>query len=370
MDRGSAAAGGVLIHLDIHVDEEKPRLGILELLKTLRPQWKTEDIQMKVFTEGITNCLTGCYVGSLQEACVLVRVYGRNTELYVDRQREVEMFQLLHAHHCGPLIYCSFHNGICYEFVRGEVLDDRLLRQPSIFRLIAAEMGRIHSIKPPAPGPAEAVLWARMAKLLTLVGNNVQDGPDTHSPQNVPGLPSHKVLSDEMETLKKHLSDTLSPVVLSHNDLLTKNIVYNLPEGTVKFIDYEYADYNYQAFDIGNHFNEFAGVSDMDFSRYPSRGLQREWLRAYLESYRRASGRPSPPTETEVTALYIQVCKFSLIRHRPTTLLLPEEGCLLQVDRGLESNVNNFNCQRVYSIMLNLFIHQPNHGHSRYTINK
>lgn len=29
--------------------------------------------------------------------------------------------------------------------------------------------------------------------------------------------------------------------------------------GTVKFIDYEYADYNYQAFDIGNHFNEFAG---------------------------------------------------------------------------------------------------------------
>jgi hypothetical protein len=41
-------------------------------------------------------------------------------------------------------------------------------------------MGRIHSIKPPAPGPAEAVLWARMAKLLTLVGNNVQDGPDTH----------------------------------------------------------------------------------------------------------------------------------------------------------------------------------------------
>jgi len=32
-----------------------------------------------------------------------------------------------------------------------------------------------------------------------------------------------------------------------------------LHQGMVKFIDYEYADYNYQAFDIGNHFNEFAG---------------------------------------------------------------------------------------------------------------
>lgn len=29
--------------------------------------------------------------------------------------------------------------------------------------------------------------------------------------------------------------------------------------GHVHFIDYEYAGYNYQAFDIGNHFNEFAG---------------------------------------------------------------------------------------------------------------
>lgn len=29
--------------------------------------------------------------------------------------------------------------------------------------------------------------------------------------------------------------------------------------GHVRFIDYEYTGYNYQAFDIGNHFNEFAG---------------------------------------------------------------------------------------------------------------
>lgn len=32
--------------------------------------------------------------------------------------------------------------------------------------------------------------------------------------------------------------------------------------GTVKFIDYEYADFNYQAYDIGNHFNEFAGTTN------------------------------------------------------------------------------------------------------------
>lgn len=30
--------------------------------------------------------------------------------------------------------------------------------------------------------------------------------------------------------------------------------------GHVRFIDYEYSSYNYLAFDIGNHFNEFAGL--------------------------------------------------------------------------------------------------------------
>lgn len=92
-------------------------------------------VWFQTFTEGITNQLIGCYVSSLQDpGCVLVRLYGRMTELYVNREREVEIFQVFHAHGCGPQIYCSFQNGICYEFVRGTVLDDKLLQQPSIYR--------------------------------------------------------------------------------------------------------------------------------------------------------------------------------------------------------------------------------------------
>ncbi len=40
---------------------------------------------------------------------------------------------------------------------------------------------------------------------------------------------------------------------------LNKLLFVSPPAGNIKFIDYEYAGYNYQAFDIGNHFNEFAG---------------------------------------------------------------------------------------------------------------
>ncbi|KAM3869900.1 ethanolamine kinase 2 [Diretmus argenteus] len=317
MDHGSLGAGDRLLHLDIHVDEQDSRGGILDLLRRLRPHWKPQDIQTKTFTEGITNQLMACYVGSLQEpGCVLVRVYGRMTELYVNRDREVEMFQVFHAHGCGPQIYCSFQNGICYEFVRGSVLDDELLRQPSIYRLIAAEMGRIHSIQPKCRRPAEPSLWTKMSQFLTLVQNNINHDPveqrSADSPALLQDVPSFEMLSGEMESLKRHLSLTDSPVVLCHNDLLTKNIIYSPKEGMVKFIDYEYADYNYQAFDIGNHFNEFAGVNDVNYSRYPSRELQRDWLTVYLESYKRSTGRQVTITEAEVTQLYIQVCKFSL----------------------------------------------------------
>lgn len=52
-----------------------------------------------------------------------------------------------------------------------------------------------------------------------------------------------------------------SPVVFCHNDLLLGNVIYNSDNESVTFIDYEYAGMNYQAFDIGNHFNEFAGIT-------------------------------------------------------------------------------------------------------------
>lgn len=102
-------------------------------------------LSFQTFTEGLTNQLIGCYVGSLQgPGSVLVRLYGRRTELYVNRDEEVEMFQVFHAHGCGPQIYCTFQNGICYEFVSGKVLEDELLRQPSIYRSLAT----LISVKP------------------------------------------------------------------------------------------------------------------------------------------------------------------------------------------------------------------------------
>lgn len=72
-------------------------------------------------------------------------------------------------------------------------------------------------------------------------------------------IPSYAVLKREYQLLKEKLSKLKSPVIYAHNDLLLENVLYNEKQKSVIFIDYEYTAYNYQAFDIVNHFAEFAG---------------------------------------------------------------------------------------------------------------
>lgn len=66
-------------------------------------------------------------------------------------------------------------------------------------------------------------------------------------------------IKEEITFLKNVLLTLDSPIVFAHNDLLLGNVIYTEYENTVTFIDYEYAGYNYQAYDIGNHFAEFVG---------------------------------------------------------------------------------------------------------------
>ncbi|KAL2093527.1 hypothetical protein ACEWY4_010839 [Coilia grayii] len=304
-----------LPHLKISVKEETPQQGIMELLKALRPQWRADDIKIKVFTEGITNQLMACHTGGLWSGdVVLVRVYGNMTDLFLDRHKEMEMFQTLHQHGCGPKLYCSFDNGICYEFMRGMVLEGALLPQPVIYRLIAKEMAKIHTIKPKTASPPQPVLWTKMSQFLHLVEES-ENGMPILSSLCLSEAASVDALTSEMSELKRRLGHVYSPIVLCHNDLLTKNIVYNDREGSVSFIDYEYADFNYQAFDIANHFNEFAGVNDIDYNLYPSLELQQDWLAVYLRRYKSSSGTDVTVSEQEVNALYVTVCKFSLASH-------------------------------------------------------
>lgn len=91
-------------------------------------------LPLQLFTDGITNKLVACYTDEGMADAVLVRVYGRKTELFVDRETELRSFQVLRAHGCAPDLYCAFQNGLCYQFLPGIALGPDHVRDPHIFR--------------------------------------------------------------------------------------------------------------------------------------------------------------------------------------------------------------------------------------------
>ncbi|KAF3859490.1 hypothetical protein F7725_021889 [Dissostichus mawsoni] len=240
--------------IDVTVDESDYRSGALKLIKELRPSWKPSEF----FTDGITNKLLGCYIGAFMQDVVLVRIYGNKTEFLIAKQ--LAKYHVIHA-----------HNGWV----------------------------------------PQSDLWVKMGKYFALIPKYLKD-PEKNARLSME-VPSPRCLREELVWLQQSLSVLGSPVVLCHNDLLCKNIIYNAEEGHVKFIDYEYAGYNYQAYDIGNHFNEFAGLNEVDYSHYPQRAFQLEWLRSYLEAFKENKGQGSVVTDREVDTLYVQVNKFALI---------------------------------------------------------
>ncbi|KAE8613026.1 hypothetical protein XENTR_v10007537 [Xenopus tropicalis] len=299
--------------IDFTVSDSDYREGALRLLKELRPHWKPEEVTTQVFTDGITNKLIGCYTGDAMEDVVLVRIYGNKTELLVDREEELKSFRVLRSHGCAPQLYCTFNNGLCYEFMQGEALDPEHVCNPTISRLIARQLAKIHAIHAHNGWIPKSNLWAKMRKYFSLIPTEFQE--EAVNARFRRDVPSPEVLEGEMSWMKEVLSNLQSPVVLCHNDLLCKNIIYNEKQGDLQFIDYEYSGYNYQAYDIGNHFNEFAGVNEVDYSLYPGRELQFQWLRSYLEAYKEHKGFSPEVTEKEVEVLYVQVNQFALASH-------------------------------------------------------
>ncbi|CAG9467460.1 unnamed protein product [Pedinophyceae sp. YPF-701] len=105
-----------------------------------------------------------------------------------------------------------------------------------------------------------------------------------------------------------------SPVVWSHNDLLSGNILVlggkKLPDGEddVQFIDFEYGSHAPRGFDIGNHWNEYAGF-DLEWERFPARDKQEVFVREYL------SAGGAAPERRDVERLVREANVYALASH-------------------------------------------------------
>lgn len=134
-------------HIDIEVQPDQLEQTSIEIARSVRSEWDQEDkVQIKVFTDGITNRLVGCYLLTDPQDVVLIRVYGNHTELFIDRKMEIRNMKLMHESGLSPPIYATFNNGICYGYTPGSVCSYEMVCDPTISSLIASKLAQMHSL--------------------------------------------------------------------------------------------------------------------------------------------------------------------------------------------------------------------------------
>ncbi|KAH7848803.1 hypothetical protein Vadar_008242 [Vaccinium darrowii] len=300
-------ASSLTVDHSLPLPQMTPR--IIELCKDLFKHWSELDdahFSVKTVSGGITNLLLKVSVREETGNIVnlTVRLYGPNTEYVINRERELQAIRYLSAAGFGAKLLAVFGNGMVQSFIDARTLTPLDMRRPKLAAEIAKQLSIFHQVE--IPGSKEPQLWNDIFKFFQKASALMFD--DGEKQRKFETISFEEVHTEviELKELTGHLD---APVVFAHNDLLSGNLMLNDEEEKLYLIDFEYGSYNYRGFDIGNHFNEYAGY-DCDYSLYPTKDEQYHFLRHYLEPE-----NPDEVSDEDLEALYIETNTYMLASH-------------------------------------------------------
>ncbi|XP_001628002.2 probable ethanolamine kinase isoform X2 [Nematostella vectensis] len=301
-------------HIQHRLDPDDPNTSIKAVIKEIKPELDPENLEFFEFTEGISNKLVGCRpTGGSDQEILLFRIYGNKTELFIDRKKEIATYSILNPLGYAPPVYATFENGFCYGFMVGSVMCTKTVCDPHISSLIAKHVADLHAIKLQEENPQPS--WYKaILHFFSIIPDKFPHAAKENRFKEVLGSKAH--LLEEVKLLNSKLDKLESAIVFAHNDLLCKNIIYNKDKDSVCTIDFEYANPNPIAYDIANHFCEYAGVDEVDYSLYPQKDHQVKFLESYLKRAMELQGEKDVnPSSKEIEKLYVHVNQFALAAH-------------------------------------------------------
>eukprot|EP00904_Undaria_pinnatifida_P006155 jgi/Undpi1/266/HiC_scaffold_1.g00262.m1 len=336
---GVESAGAVESAVPVGDSQAVLETQILSYIREALPSWRPlpdSDIELKQITGGITNVIFKARNAGTGEGA-LVRVYGKDTDLLLDRRKEAAVFSELSTLGFGPRKLGEFKGGRVEELLDARAATPAELLQTRPFdvpRAIAAQLASLHGqrVQSSAGSASRPVMWttidrwletatrldAAQAFLLEKVAEEVK-WLKQRLPEEVEGGTSSP------SPAQKRAAEIADGIVFAHNDLLSGNVLVG-PRGakqisTLRLIDFEYSDYNPCGYDIANHFCECAGF-DADFRRkYPSVAQRKSFLGAYIEAADALRAKPdtppsnNPSTDDLLRELVARVDKYTLASH-------------------------------------------------------
>merc|ERR1719223_93578 len=299
-----------------------------------KPQDLATSLQVTKVTGGITNALfrisgflslKSCHV---QVDSILVRVFG--AEGMIDRDIETSTFSSLAEKGIAPPYHGRFGNGRLEGWLDNyaplSLLD---LQEDETNVAIAQQMAKLH-VGYNVPDDlkehhdeSEPALWTQLESWMDQAMNisNFKAKEDDARAKELLDLPK---IAKELEWLKTDSIPKNAKVAFCHNDLLAANIMKHTIDGNIQLIDFEYGGVNFVAFDIANHFNEFAGGTEnkegqTNYNLFPSETKRRAFISSYLRTaalcLQSSESEEVEPTEEDIQTMHLEVQAFILANH-------------------------------------------------------
>ncbi|KAL8948398.1 MAG: hypothetical protein Q9222_005413 [Ikaeria aurantiellina] len=308
----------------------------LRLALTIFPDWEDADgnVEFIRFKEGITNTLLKAikkrsgYTGEdIDSNAILIRAYGKGTDVLIDRERETQSHSTLSKHGLAPELLARFQNGLIYKFIRGQVCEPSDLTHERIWRGVAGRIAEWHARLPTLAAPVPDNVEPRDGALAPFDQQLSHSRPSIAAINSITPLKeapnvwtviqkwifalptTNEVEVQRKDVLQTELKRTVADLadspdlgndglVFAHCDLLSGNVIVHPRDSdslpfteTVSFIDYEYATPAPAAFDLANHFAEWGGF-ECDYSALPTRSVRRAFIEEYLFCYASHSQLP------------------------------------------------------------------------------
>lgn len=153
---------------------------------------------IQVFTDGTTNKLIGCCMPKTSQSddisldcddlslydVILIRIYGKNTEVLIDRKKEIANFKLLHSYGFAPQLLAVFNNGLAYEYSDGEPLTKTTIYEEHVWQQVAKRMAEMHrdierenvqTVNQDDKSSPKAILWGKINEFFDLVPSKYAD---------------------------------------------------------------------------------------------------------------------------------------------------------------------------------------------------
>lgn len=203
---------------------------------------------------------------------IIFRLFGAGTAQFIDRSVENIVFSTLSQLEIGPIFYGLFLNGRIEGYLDARALSPPEMADSNVLPLVASACARLHN-QNNIKISHSIISWHKVETFFDLsksvaFENSVRKGLLGHiramnmdkelawAKDSLLATPSHYAGDLRLFKLAGYSFGTKK--VFAHNDLLSGNLLLSGEDGAaekrITIIDFEYASYNYRAWDIANYF--------------------------------------------------------------------------------------------------------------------